>query len=341
MSVDFNGTNAKLQLGPTTLTGLSYPVTEFIWFLPDSVSTNYMVAGIGQDGGSDELMIYAEGAGTGKVKAFARDSGTNSSAASTSSIAASWECAMCVHTSASSRSVYYRAGAVVTDTATVLSSLASLDRVVVGVRGKDETLWYSGLAAHYAIWTGGTALGQAQFDALAAGAVPSSVSSGTLWDYWALTTATATHTGVNGRVLTAFNTTTGASDPAVGIGFAAGARLGLTIAAGTMQAIASGFSAGAALRPIVAGGALGPQPGVLTSQPLRTNNGTLLASAALDYVDVYLEASGVFVGRFTGLSTNGAGVFTVTSPLITPGTAYKLDWRATGGQRRMPVATAA
>jgi hypothetical protein len=219
MSVDFNGTNAKLQLGPTTLTGLSYPVTEFIWFLPDSVSTNYMVAGIGQDGGSDELMIYAEGAGTGKVKAFARDSGTNSSAASTSSIAASWECAMCVHTSASSRSVYYRAGAVVTDTATVLSSLASLDRVVVGVRGKDETLWYSGLAAHYAIWSGGTALGQTQFDALAAGAVPSSVSSGTLWDYWALASNAATHTGTNGRVLTSFGgTTTGASDPPVSSG---------------------------------------------------------------------------------------------------------------------------
>jgi hypothetical protein len=219
MSVDFNGTNAKLQLGPTTLTGLSYPVTEFIWFLPDSVSTNYMVAGIGQDGGSDELMIYAEGAGTGKVKAFARDSGTNSSAASTSSIAASWECAMCVHTSASSRSVYYRAGAVVTDTATVLSSLASLDRVVVGVRGRDETLWYSGLAAHYAIWSGGTALGQTEFDALAAGAVPSSVSSGTLWDYWALATSASTHTGTNGRVLTSFGgVSTGGSDPPVGGG---------------------------------------------------------------------------------------------------------------------------
>ncbi len=217
MSVNFNGTNAKLQLGPTTLTGLSYPIAEAIWFLPSTTNTNYMVAGIGEDAGSDELMIYAEGAGTGKVKAFARDSGTNSSATSTTSITASWQLAMCVYESASSRKVYYSSGAVGTDTATVLSSLANLDRVVVGVRGKDETLWYAGQVAHYAIWAGGTALGQTEFDALAGGAVPNTVSSGTLWDYWALASNAATHTGVNGRVLTSFGgTTTGASDPPVG-----------------------------------------------------------------------------------------------------------------------------
>jgi hypothetical protein len=129
--------------------------------------------------------------------------------------------------------------------------------------------------------------------------------------------------------------------PALLAGFGAGGTLAATVAAGSLSAIASAFVGGATLGDIVAGGALGLQPGVLTSQPLRTNNGTLLASVALDYVDVYLEASGVFVGRFTGLSTNGDGVFTVTSPLITPGTAYKLDWRAAAGQRRMPVATAA
>jgi hypothetical protein len=124
-------------------------------------------------------------------------------------------------------------------------------------------------------------------------------------------------------------------------GFLAGATLSRTNAAGSLSAIASAFVAGATLGDMVAAGTLGPQPGVITSQALRTNNGTLLASTALDYVDVYLEASGVFVGRFTGLSTNGLGVFTITSSLLTPGTAYKLDWRASGGQRRMPVATAA
>lgn len=123
--------------------------------------------------------------------------------------------------------------------------------------------------------------------------------------------------------------------------FIAGATLGAVVAAGTLTAIASSFAAGATLGAVVGGGTLGPAPGVLTSQPLRTNNGTLLASTSLDYVDVYLEASGVFVGRFTGLSTNGSGVFTVTSALLTPGTAYKLDWRTGAGHRRMPAATAA
>ena len=117
--------------------------------------------------------------------------------------------------------------------------------------------------------------------------------------------------------------------------------LAALVAGGSLSAIASAFSAGATLGAVVAGGALGPAPGVITSPPLRTNNGTLLASTALDYVDVYLESSGVFVGRFTGLSTNAGGAFTVTSALLTPGTAYKLDWRTGAGHRRMPAATAA
>jgi hypothetical protein len=130
-------------------------------------------------------------------------------------------------------------------------------------------------------------------------------------------------------------------EPEVTAGFAAGATLGALEAGGSLSAIASAFVAGATLGSITAGGTLGPAPGVITSPPLRTNNGTLLASTALDYVDVYLESSGVFVGRFTGLSTNAGGAFTVTSALLTPGTAYKLDWRTGAGHRRMPAATAA
>lgn len=122
--------------------------------------------------------------------------------------------------------------------------------------------------------------------------------------------------------------------------FSAGATLGAVVAGGNLGSGGT-FGAGATLGAVVAGGTLSLAPGVLTSQALRTNNGTLLASTALDYVDVYLESSGALVGRFTGLSTNGAGVFTVTSALLTPGTAYKLDWRASGGHRRMPAATAA
>lgn len=124
-------------------------------------------------------------------------------------------------------------------------------------------------------------------------------------------------------------------------GFVAGATLARTTAGGTLSAVASAFVAGATLARTNAGGTLGPAPGVITSQPLTTNNGTILASVALDYVDVYLEATGAFVGRFTSLSTNGSGVFTITSALLTPGTAYKLDWRAAGGHRRMPTANAA
>lgn len=340
MSVDFNGTNAKLQL--SSISGLSYPISIFCWLLPDTTNTNYMVAGFGEDGGGRELMLYAEGAGSGKMRAFARTPSTGPN--STTSVTAAWTPALAVYTSDTSRTVYYGAGASVTDTTALDSgTIAALSRLVVGVRGIDESLFFAGLVAHVAVWSGGSALGQTQFDALAGGAVPSTVSSGTLWDYWALATSASTHTGTNGRVLTAFGgVSTGASNPPVGgASFGAGATLAAIVAAGSLTTTASGFTSAATLGAVVAAGSLGATAGTITSEPLRTNNGTLLASVALSYVAVYNQATGALVVRKTGVSTNGSGVFSFSDPAIAAGTTYRVDWETAAGQRRMPLATAA
>lgn len=82
-------------------------------------------------------------------------------------------------------------------------------------------------------------------------------------------------------------------------------------------------------------------PGSLVSEPLKTNNGTLLASVALDFVAVYDDTTGALVVRKTGLSTNGSGVFTVTDPALVAGVTYRVDWQTAGGQRRMPRKAAA
>lgn len=214
MSISFNGTSSKLTRTGNPLSALS--VTIFCWIKPTSSSTSYMVGGIGDltTTATDELMIYADGAGAGsKVKAISRDS-ASTAAASTTAIATSWQPAMAVFTSTTSRTIYYAGGAAVTDTAFNNPSFTNIDRIVVGVRGISDTLWFSGEIAHFALWS--SALTQGNFDSLAAGAVPDTISSGTLVDYWSLATQAATQTGVNGLVLTASNTSQGSTDPSVG-----------------------------------------------------------------------------------------------------------------------------
>lgn len=80
---------------------------------------------------------------------------------------------------------------------------------------------------------------------------------------------------------------------------------------------------------------------VFTSEPLKDNTGTLLASEALDYVAIYDSATGDLVLRVTGLSTNASGVFSVQSSLLTSGVTYKADWKVTSQlSARMPAKAA-
>lgn len=106
---------------------------------------------------------------------------------------------------------------------------------------------------------------------------------------------------------------------------------------GTFSTVPNGsFSGNVALDDAGVSGSFSPAPGTLTSDPLTTNNGTVLASVSLDFVCFYNDTTGALVLRKTGLSTNGAGIFSVTDALLVPGTTYRIDWQASTGQRRMP-----
>lgn len=103
------------------------------------------------------------------------------------------------------------------------------------------------------------------------------------------------------------------------------------------------FGGSATLSDLSASGAISSTGvvGSITSEPLRTNNGTLLANTALSYVAVYNVSTGELVVRRTGLSTNALGVFSFSDPTIFAGVQYRVDWETVAGQRRMPIATAA
>lgn len=76
--------------------------------------------------------------------------------------------------------------------------------------------------------------------------------------------------------------------------------------------------------------------GTFTSEVLRDNTGTIVASKALNHVSLYNDTTGALVVRKTGLSTNGSGIFTFTDAAITAGTTYRVDWEDVDGRRRMP-----
>jgi hypothetical protein len=220
MSIAFNGSDSKLLLN-TVSPVLAFPISIFCWVKPTSAGVNQFACGAGINGGGEELMLYAEGAGSGKMRAFA----TGSAATGTTSISTDWTAALAVFTSATSRTIYYGAGAAVTDTTTTSETPASFNRIGLGCRVRNESFWFAGDLAEFAIWSGGTALGQTEFDSLAGGSVPSTVSASTLYEYWELRTDAATQTGVNGRVLTKTNTSQGATHPIGGGGGSVGAGL--------------------------------------------------------------------------------------------------------------------
>lgn len=98
--------------------------------------------------------------------------------------------------------------------------------------------------------------------------------------------------------------------------------------------------AGAATATASGSGALSAIP-TITSEILKTNNGTVEASVALNFVAAYDDSTGALVVRKTGLSTDASGIFRLQDVALTPGTTYRLDWETATGHRRMPRKAAA
>lgn len=120
---------------------------------------------------------------------------------------------------------------------------------------------------------------------------------------------------------------------------AGNAALDSLVTSGTLQGGATA-TGNATLDTLLAAGVLG-RLGQIVSEALKTNNGTVLANAPLNYVSIYDQSTGALVLRVTGLSTDATGVFTVTDPVLVPGTTYRIDWETATGQRRMPLKAAA
>jgi hypothetical protein len=80
--------------------------------------------------------------------------------------------------------------------------------------------------------------------------------------------------------------------------------------------------------------------GTITTDPLKNNTGTLLASETGATVHVYTVAGALVVTK-TSQTTDGSGVMTITDALISAGTQYRIVIVLGSGAEGMAKFTAA
>ena len=110
---------------------------------------------------------------------------------------------------------------------------------------------------------------------------------------------------------------------------------------GSFSTVPTGsFSGALVLDNDLVNGSFGSQAGFIVSEPLATNNGTLLANTSMSYVDVTNNTTNTRAILFTTGSTNASAVFSYSSPAIAAGTIYRVDYETVTGKRGMVVVTA-
>ena len=110
---------------------------------------------------------------------------------------------------------------------------------------------------------------------------------------------------------------------------------------GSFSTVPTGsFSGALVLDNELVSGSFGSQSGFIVSQPLATNNGTLLASTSMNYVDVTNNTTRTRAVLFTTGSTNASAVLSYSDPAVATGTVYRVDFETVTGKRGMVVVTA-
>jgi hypothetical protein len=246
--------------------------------------------------------------------------------------------------------MYYGSNAGTSSSVSVVDDISNHDRVTIGAwrhNGGAAGLFTNGEVAEAHFYN--VALTATDVENIRTGAVLPEAVSGWV-DGWTLETFNVggTYTSIGGaRTLTAVGGVSAGirshpitrSTPSV---FTGNITLDAVGTSGTFQGVAAGAFAGAiTLDDAAPTGSFGASSGTLVSEPLRTNNGTLLASTALAHVAIYNDTTGALVLRRTSISTDASGVFTITDPAIVAGVTYRIDWETSGGHRRMPRKLAA
>ena len=346
MAVKLNGTNAYLEHSARLVNAFPYSVMQ--WVQQDAAGTDQAFLAQQQSTSNNISTIWIDTNGTSKYGTTDAGSVTNTGAASGMYLV------VCVFTSTTSLTLYIASSTGVTGTGAWSDLASTHDRVTVGAWHRNSgaaSLFFNGSVAESHFFN--VALTSGNVSSLLTDSVKPEAITGWV-DGWMLnpsgsagSAAPATFTSIGGtRTLTTVGTAT-ISSTAHPISRVAAAILSGTVYLDDVAPSGSFYGAGSSvlsgvvyLDDVGVSGSMGVAPGTLTSEPLRLNNGFLLASVTLAFVAVY-NLAGDLVVRQTNVTTNASGIFTITASGILSGIFYRVDWETAAGQRRMPLALAA
>lgn len=350
MSLHFDGITSFCEYVGSLVT--AYPITMFAWVKPANTTQTACLFGVGKNGSGKEMAALQV---TTAIRANIRDGSGSGYATATTAASTAWTPCLITFTSATSRKIRFGAGAVVTDTVNNTAVISDFDRVKVGQRPYDATLMGAMDVAEFTSWSAD--LTAQNYTDLAAGALPETIATGSLIECWPLLTQAATHTGVNGRVLTATSTTQGATHPitrtgpttipcelgtATAAGFAASiigavtiaCSLGGATASGHQASISSGVTISATLGTAIASGnsasVVSSGSATITTDVFKNNTGTVLASTSIPKLAAIKLSDMTVAASWTSQVTDGSGVLSLTGAM-TAATDYLLVVSSTDG----------
>jgi hypothetical protein len=211
MALTFNGINSGLSRAGNLVA--AYPFTIFAWTRSNKLHVGFpaeLAADPGPNGVHEGHGMLGDGS---VMRAWSSTGNSVWVGAARPYSVGDWVPCMVVFAGQASRKVYYGSGPVRTDTGIAPQNPAFLNAFAIGRQAVKNANYWSGDLACVGLWN--VELTAADFATLAGGAVPSSVRSNNLVDYWSLLTQAAVQTGLNGRTLAATNTAQAASHPIV------------------------------------------------------------------------------------------------------------------------------
>lgn len=209
MALTFNGVNSGLARTGQIVS--NYPFTIFAWTRATAARAGFvaeLAADPGSNGGHEGHGALSNGTW---MRGWSSTGNPCSAYSSRLISVGDWVPCMAVFLSTSLRKIYYGNGTVQVDTNTSPQTPSILREFTVGRMAVKDALYWTGDLACVGLWN--VELTAAEFAQLAAGAVPSTIRSAAIVDYWSLKTQAATQVGMNGRVLTATNTAQAANHP--------------------------------------------------------------------------------------------------------------------------------
>ncbi len=173
MAIEFDGSTQYLISELNSLS-IAMPIAISGWFFYDTFHGGEMLS-IGRDASNDRLTVRTVGSGT--IRATHRGASVESSVDATTTAPRNfWHHVLCVFVSTTDRKIWLNGGNEGTDVTSIAAPV--IEELTIGVRTTENTSFFNGLLAEFAVWSGADTASMSVADAaiLASGFTPPCLS---------------------------------------------------------------------------------------------------------------------------------------------------------------------